>query len=74
MSRFASVALSVPVVHTALRVSLLVGTLLVVINHLPALLEGSASSRNYLQMGLTYLVPYGVSTYSATVAILRRAD
>ncbi len=74
MTSFSSIAFSAPVVRTALRVALVVGTLLVMINHLPALLEGSATSRNYLQMGLTYLVPYCVSTYSAAVAILRRAD
>ncbi|WP_372759357.1 nitrate/nitrite transporter NrtS, partial [Litorivivens sp.] len=34
--------------------ALLVGTLLIAINHLPALLDGSATARNYLQMGLTY--------------------
>ncbi|WP_372764610.1 nitrate/nitrite transporter NrtS [Litorivivens sp.] len=74
MKPFIATALSPPIVATATKVALLVGTLLIAINHLPALLDGSATARNYLQMGLTYLVPYCVSTYSATVAILRRAD
>lgn len=74
MNRWLSIALSQPVRCTATRVALIVGTVLVAINHLPALLDDSATARNYVQMGLTYLVPYGVSTYSATVAILRRAD
>lgn len=68
------IALSPPVRRTAIRVALIVGTLLVAINHLPALLDGSVTAGNALQIGLTYLVPYGVSTYSATVAILQQAD
>lgn len=72
--RYLHIALSPPVRQTAIRVALIVGTLLVAINHLPALLDGSATVRNALQIGLTYLVPYSVSTYSATVAILRRSD
>ena len=74
MIRHLHVALSPPVRRTAIRVALIVGTLLVAINHLPALLDGSATTRNVLQIALTYLVPYGVSTYSATVAILQRSD
>ncbi len=49
----------------ATRVALVVGTILIAINHGPAMLAGSLSPSSYWQMGLTYLVPYAVSTYSS---------
>jgi len=42
---------------------------LVLINHGGALLDGSLGRGGALQILLTYLVPYGVSTYSAVKAI-----
>lgn len=48
---------------TALRLSLVVGSLLVLINHGDAILD-----HRHLEWGkifLTYLVPYGVSTYTS---------
>jgi hypothetical protein len=68
-SGFFSIALRRSVVLTALKLSVLVGTVLAVINHGPALLDGSLSSGRYLQIALTYLVPYGVSTYSSVKAL-----
>lgn len=54
-----------PVVLTALKVAIVVGTILAVINHGPALVALELSLQQILQIGLTYLVPYGVSTYSS---------
>lgn len=56
----------------ALKVALVVGTLLTLINHGPSLLEYQLTSRHYLQIALTYLVPYLVSTYSAVSARLEK--
>ena len=56
------------VVQRALRIALIVGTLLIIINHGPALLSGDLSPMRVLQILLTYLVPYGVSTYSSVMA------
>jgi hypothetical protein len=53
----------------AIKVALVVGTLLVIINHGDALLSGEVTIKAYIQMGLTYLVPYGVSTYASVQAI-----
>lgn len=55
------------VAQRALRIALIVGTLLILINHGPALLDGDISAMRILQMMLTYLVPYGVSTYSSVM-------
>lgn len=56
----------------ALKVALVVGTLLTLINHGPTLFEYQLTSRHYLQIALTYLVPYLVSTYSAVSVRLEK--
>lgn len=70
--RYLSLAFSDKVFPTAIRVALLVGTLLAVINHYQAISSWSFSSKNVLQILFTYLVPYCVSTYSSMKAILER--
>ena len=54
-----------PVVLTAIKVALVVGTILALINHGPALLALEVSRQQILQITLTYLVPYCVSTHSS---------
>jgi hypothetical protein len=46
-----------------------VGTVLALINHGDLILEMSLPRENILQILLTYLVPYSVSTYSAVKAL-----
>ena len=55
----------------AIKVALLVGTILVAINQGSALLAGQFSAALWLKIALTYLVPYCVSTYAAVQAIRR---
>lgn len=50
------------------KVGAIVGTILVLINHAPTLLEGEMPA--LWQIILTYMVPYSVSSYS-TAALLR---
>jgi hypothetical protein len=50
-------------VWRALRVSAVVGTLLAVINHYDEWIGGDTTTINLFQIGLTYLVPYLVSTH-----------
>ena len=70
MTDFLRHATSGPVVATATRVAILVGSLLALINHGSALLAMTVSGKQLLQIALTYLVPYCVSTYSS-VKMLR---
>ena len=49
----------------ALRVALVVGTILFAINQLDVVLRGELSALVVGKIALTYLVPYSVSTYSA---------
>ena len=69
MSEFLKLASSRGVVTTSLKVSLFVGTVLALINHGDLILEMSLPRENILQILLTYLVPYSVSTYSAVKAL-----
>lgn len=70
MSIYLEAALRSDVLRTALKVALVVGTILALINHGPALLSLSLTSSNLLQILLTYLVPYCVSTHSAARLIV----
>jgi len=55
--------------RNALKVALIVGTVLVLINQGDKIFSLSLSYANILQIALTYLVPYCVSTYSAVKAL-----
>ncbi len=68
-SGFFALAASGPVVMRASKLSIIVGTVLALINHGPGIASFSLSSGNLLQIALTYLVPYCVSTYSSVRAI-----
>ena len=74
MMEFLNLSMSDRVVKTALRIALIVGTVLAVINHGPAIFAMTLSQTQMLQIGLTYLVPYGVSTYSSVVTLKARTN
>ncbi|HUP95062.1 MAG TPA: nitrate/nitrite transporter NrtS [Burkholderiales bacterium] len=51
------------VVSLALRVALVIGTILILINHYDLLLGVPLTGSTLVQVGLTYVVPYCVSTH-----------
>lgn len=55
----------------AFKMSLIVGSILALINHGDAIFEGTLTRANIYQIILTFLVPYSVSTYSSVKAIQR---
>jgi len=61
------------VVARALKTALLVGLVLIVINHGDALARGEVDLVRMAKMILTFAVPYCVSTY-ASVSTLRTLD
>ena len=63
-----------PVCGRAIRVALVVGTILVGINQSDVLLGGHLTALVAAKIGLTYLVPFSVSTYSALAANRLRDD
>ncbi len=52
-------------VKRALLTALIVGSILIAINHGPAILSGQLNRAHIIQMCLTVLVPYTVSTVSS---------
>ena len=62
-------AMRADVLRRALLTSLLVGTLLALINHGPTFAQGEFQVSAIWQIILTYVVPWGVSTWSAVDAI-----
>lgn len=69
MSSWLGLALSGPVVRRALGFAVVVGAVLIAINHGDALLRGELDGGRLLKMGLTVLVPYAVSTLSSVGAM-----
>lgn len=70
---FLTLAFEGSVVRRALAYAVLVGAVLVAINHGDALLRGELDASRVLKMGLTALVPYCVSTLSSVGALRRDA-
>jgi len=63
---YCAVASSAPVIQRSLKVSLIVGTLLNLINQGDLLIALAFEELHFLKLFLTYLVPYSVATYTAT--------
>ena len=57
------------VVRRALAFAVVVGSVLIAINHGDALLAGDIDGTRWFKMGLTLLVPYVVSTWSSVLAV-----
>jgi short subunit fatty acids transporter len=57
------------VVKRAIKYAVIVGLILIAINHGDALLRGEITARRLAKMALTVLVPYVVSTLSSVGAL-----
>ena len=75
MREWVEAALERGIVVRACKYAVVVGAVLITINHGDALLAGDVDARRLLKIGLTVLVPYVVSTLSSVGATLalRRA-
>ena len=69
MREWFELATSGPVVRRALGYALVVGAILIGINHGDVILSGSVGRERLLKMGLTVIVPYLVSTFSSVAAL-----
>jgi hypothetical protein len=69
--QFLGIALRREIVGRAVRTALVVGTVVAVINHGPAIAALSREPLRFFQIGLSYLVPYFVATYAAAHQELR---
>ncbi|NRB05846.1 MAG: nitrate/nitrite transporter NrtS [Rhodobacteraceae bacterium] len=71
---FWHVASSPAVRGRALRIAAIVGTVLIAINHGDNMIMGTMTWSNWLKCGLTYLVPFCVSSYSSAKAMQDQAQ
>ena len=69
---FFAVAVSAPVVRRAFGYLVVVGAVLVAINHGDAILRGDVDATRLAKIVITPLVPYVVSTLSSVAAIRGR--
>ena len=69
MNEWIGFATTGPVVRRALMYAVVVGAVLITINHGDAILAGEIDRGRLLKMGLTVLVPYCVSTFSSASAM-----
>ena len=69
MTDWIDIALKPEVVSRSLRVALIVGTLLVIINFIDRFITGNLNPVDLVKIVMTYIVPYCVSTYASVVAI-----
>ena len=72
MREWLGLATSGSVVRRALAYAVVVGAVLVGINHGDVILRGEVEAGRYLKMALTVLVPYAVSTLSSVQALRTR--
>jgi len=68
MKQGIKIACQPKVIRTATRFALIVGPLLVMINHGDSIIVGAMSSADWLKSTLTMIVPYIVSTISSISA------
>jgi len=73
MSDWLQLASSGPVVRRALMYAVIVGAILIAINHGDAILEGDLAPGRLAKMALTVMVPYVVSTLSSVGAMRQRS-
>jgi hypothetical protein len=59
---------------TAIRVALIIGTLLFCINHGNATLQGEMTRSRWISVLFTYLVPYCVSVHGQTSSRIKSAQ
>ena len=63
MRKFLQVLFDPKLAPTAIKVSLIVGSMLFAINHGAALVQGKMTRNRWLSGLITYLVPYSVSIH-----------
>ena len=73
MKTWMKLAVRRDVVVRSAKIAVVVGTILAVINHYDRILSGSWDAVMVAKIGLTFLVPYCVSTVAAVGALRQRA-
>ena len=67
MKAFIRHAIAKASLFRSIKIALVVGTILALINHYGSIFHGTLTWANIFQIVLTYFVPFGVATYSAAM-------
>jgi hypothetical protein len=70
VAEWCALACRISVVKRGLKFAVVVGFILIAINHGDVILRGELQPINYVKMGLTVVVPYMVSVFSSVGAII----
>lgn len=70
MNEFLKYACMPSTVKRAFKVALVITPILTVFNHFPEIRDLRLGAGFWIQVGLTFLVPYGVCTYSSARAAI----
>ena len=73
MNEVFRLAFRASVVKRSLKIAIVVGAILITINHGDAILSGAVTRRRIFQMALTVVVPYVVSSLSSVQAMREMA-
>ena len=71
-TEWCSLVCRMSVVKRGLKFCVIVGVILIAINHGDVILRGQLQPINYIKMGLTVMVPYMVSVVSSVGAIIEQ--
>ena len=74
LSRFFELALDAKVLFRSVKIALTVGSIYNLINQGDILLSGQFENLNYIKLTLTYMTPFFVSTYAATMAKMQMEE
>lgn len=69
MRAWIAIAMQRSVRQRAIKMAAVVGSILVVINQWDILVSGSLTTKTLVKIGLTFVVPYCVSTFASVQAI-----
>ena len=69
---FLHIATQRSVVIRAARIAAVVGLILAIINHGDTIVSGEVTTATVFKIVLTFLVPFGVSTFSSVLAVRER--
>ena len=74
LKEYVTLSIQPSIVKRGVTFSVIVGTLLISINHGDTILAGELTNTHLFKMVLTYFVPYFVSTLSSAQAIMKEQD
>ena len=67
MKSFIKHAIAKASLYRSVKIALVVGTILALINHYDSIFNGNLTSSGIFKIVLTYFVPFGVATFSAAM-------